>query len=98
MADFDQSIKTDAGKYRPSLVPTQIIKDIAEVRAYGAGKYGDSEAWREVTIARYKDALLRHIIAMWEDTRAVDDESGIAHYKHAACNLAFIADLLEGKK
>ena len=31
----DQTAKADAGKARLSLVPTQIIWDIAEVREYG---------------------------------------------------------------
>lgn len=31
----DQTIKTDAGKPRLTLVPTQIIRDIATVREYG---------------------------------------------------------------
>ena len=33
-----QRAKADAGKIRPSLVPVQIIRDIAEVREYGNRK------------------------------------------------------------
>lgn len=38
IADESQSAKADAGKLQISLVPTQIIRDIAVVRAYGNKK------------------------------------------------------------
>ena len=91
----DQRAKADAGKYQPSLVPTQIIKDIAEVRAYGNCKYGDPNSWRSVKAQRYIDALGRHYIAMIEDSLAIDEESGLEHYKHVACNIAFLCELLK---
>jgi hypothetical protein len=92
---YDQTIKADAGKLELRLVPTQIIRDIAEVRMYGNAKYGDSESWRKVEPERYVDALLRHILAFVDEPHGVDEESGIEHYKHAACNLAFLCELLK---
>lgn len=35
----DQSAKADAGKPKLSLVPVEIIRDIARIREYGNGKY-----------------------------------------------------------
>lgn len=93
----DQTAKADAGKLQLTLVPTQIIKDIAEVRMYGNRKYGDPDNWKQVGIERYKDALMRHLIAYLEDPQGVDEESGIPHYKHIACNMAFICEM-EAKK
>ena len=93
----DQTIKADAGKPRISLVPMQILRDIAEVREYGYAKYGDSNSWRRVELQRYIDAMLRHIIAFVEDPDGVDAESGIAHYQHAACNMAFICEMMRGR-
>lgn len=93
----DQTAKADAGKLQLTLVPTQIIKDIAEVRMYGNRKYGDPDNWKQVGIERYKDALMRHLIAYLEDPQGVDEESGIPHYKHLACNIAFICEM-EAKK
>lgn len=89
-----QSYKADAGKPRLSLVPEQILIDIARVREHGTAKYGDAENWREVELGRYIDALLRHVWAFAHDIRGVDAESGLEHYKHAACNLAFICEVL----
>lgn len=58
--------KYDDGKVRPSLVPPQIIWDIAQVREYGAQKYGDTENWRNVELQRYIDAFYRHWLAFIE--------------------------------
>lgn len=35
----DQTIKADAGKLQLTLVPRQIIRDIAEVRGFGCKRY-----------------------------------------------------------
>ena len=92
----DQTIKADAGKPRLSLVPSQIIWDVADVREYGNRKYGDSDSWRKVEIGRYIDALYRHMLAFVDKPESVDPESGIEHYKHASCNMAFICEKMRG--
>ena len=86
----DQTAKKDEGKLPISLVPTQIIRDVAEVRRFGNLKYGDPNNWKRVEKQRYVDAMLRHLLAYLDDPASVDEESGLAHYKHAACNMAFI--------
>ena len=85
--------KDTKGKAKISLVPMQILTDIAEVREYGVKKYGSVDSWKEVPIEDYRDALLRHIIEYIKDPSGVDKESGIKHYKHIACNLAFICEM-----
>ena len=73
----DQTIKTDAGKPRLSLVPTQIITDIARIREYGINKYGEKESWRKVEIERYRDSMLRHAFEYIKDPDGYDEESGM---------------------
>ena len=90
--DQGREAKADAGKIRPTLVPTQIIRDIAIVREYGVKKYGDPENWKRVEPDRYRDALLRHILAYVDDPLSTDEESGIPHLWHAACNIAFLCE------
>lgn len=85
--------KADAGKARLSLVPMRILYDIARVREYGVEKYREPDNWRRVSIERYRDALLRHIAAYIDDPQSTDDESGLPHLWHAACNIAFICAL-----
>lgn len=89
----DQTIKSDEGKPRLTLVPPRIIYDIAEVREYGNRKYSDPESWRRVEIGRYRDAAFRHFLKYLDDPQGVDEESGISHLKHLACNIAFLCEL-----
>lgn len=89
----NQNAKADAGKLQLTLVPTQIIKDIAEVRMYGNEKYHSPDNWRYVEIERYRDALFRHFLAYLDDPQGVDEESGLKHLSHIACNVAFLCEL-----
>lgn len=95
--DQSQSAKADRGKPRISLVPMQILWDVAEIREYGTKKYKDPDNWKRVEMQRYVDALLRHTLAFVEDPESLDEESGLAHYKHMACNMAFICDMMQKK-
>lgn len=45
--------KDDKGKAKLSLVPVQIIRDIALVREYGTAKYHDPDNWKKVELQRY---------------------------------------------
>lgn len=90
---YNQTAKADKGKLQITLVPRQIIRDIAEVRMYGNKKYHDPNNWKQVEIERYKDALCRHLLAYLDDPKSIDEESGIPHYKHLACNMAFICEM-----
>lgn len=90
--------KADAGKLELDLVPMQIVKDIAEIRMYGNRKYGDPDNWKQVEMRRYVNAMLRHMTAFVEDYNSVDEESGLPHYKHIACNMAFICHMMERAK
>ena len=90
---IDQTAKHDAGKPRVSLVPPEIIYDIARIREYGNEKYGDPENWRGVEVERYRDAAFRHLLAYLEEPHGVDAESGLPHLWHLACNVAFLCEL-----
>ena len=89
----DQTIKMDAGKIRPTLVPMGIIREIARVRGYGLEKYGTAESWKRVDPIRYRDAAFRHLLAYLSDPLGVDEESGLPHISHLACNVAFLIEL-----
>lgn len=91
----DQTIKADAGKPRLSLVPTEIINQIARVREYGINKYpnGGPNNWKKVELDRYRDAAYRHLLAYIADPKGVDEESGLPHLAHLACNVAFLCEL-----
>jgi len=93
----DQKLKADAGKPRLSLVPMQILWDVAAVREWAtANKYPDPESWRKVEISRYREALLRHVLRYIDNPDGVDEESGLPHLYHVATNCAFLAELEKG--
>lgn len=94
----DQTIKADGGKIRPTLVPASLIRAVAEVREYGCKKYSDPENWKRVEPQRYKDAAYRHWLAYYEGKQLVDEESGLPHLWHLACNIAFLIEMEEQEK
>lgn len=92
------SAKNDKGKLRLTLVPRQIIRDIAAVRMFGTEKYKDPDNWKTVEPERYRDAAYRHFLAYLDDPNSIDPESGLTHLAHLACNIAFLCELAEQPK
>lgn len=88
----NQEAKSDAGKPRPTLCPVSLINAVTDIREYGCRKYHDPENWRKVEPQRYRDALYRHWLAYLSGART-DEESGLPHLWHMACNLAFLIEL-----
>ena len=89
----DQTVKRDAEKIRPTLVPRKIIMAISEVRMFGLEKYKDPDNWKKVEPERFRDAMFRHLLLYLDDPNGVDNESGLPHLWHLACNIAFLVDL-----
>ena len=95
-APSQQEAKSDAGKAKLRLVPTRIIFDIARIREYGNAKYGDPDNWKTVEPERYRDAAFRHLLDYLADPAGTDEESGLPHLWHLACNIAFLCEMEEG--
>ena len=95
----NQAVKADNGKPQLTLVPRQILFDIAYIRMYGNKKYpeGGKDNWKQVEIERYRDAMMRHMMAYLDDPTGVDEESGYPHLWHLACNIAFLCEMEGGK-
>ncbi len=92
-AESNQEAKRDSGKIRPTLVPVEIINAIAQVREYGCRKYHNPDNWRLVEPERYRDALMRHLLHYIKNPKSKDEESGLPHLWHIACNVAFLISL-----
>ena len=91
-----QDAKADSGKIRPTLVPPSLVWAVAQIREYGCMKYKDPDNWKRVEPQRYRDALYRHLLAYFSG-ETNDEESGLPHLWHAACNIAFLIELEEKK-
>ena len=82
---------SDKPKTRFDLIPFAAIGEIADVLAFGAGKYGTNNWCAGAGWGRYFSALCRHIFAWWggEDK---DPETGCSHLAHAGCCLIFLME------
>ena len=87
--------KADKGKPRPTLVPVSLMWAVTAVREYGCAKYHDPENWRKVEPDRYRAAAYRHWLAYLEGEEC-DEESGLPHLWHLACNIAFLIEMEKG--
>lgn len=90
----NQKFKADAGKLRPSLLlegmPRALLL-ITAVLSYGAQKY-EAHSWRGVAGERYRDAKLRHYFDELVGFGDCDEESGLLHQAHEACNHLFLLE------
>ena len=85
-------LKHDGGKPRLDIVPPEIIEAVGAVMTHGAEKYGEG-SYRNVEPKRYRAALMRHICKWLKDPFGKDEDSGLPHLWHVACNVAFLLEL-----
>ena len=81
-------VKHDSGKLRYSLIPWITLKEVVKVLEFGAAKYSINN-WQKINPQRYKDAAMRHLIAIFEG-EWLDEESQLPHAAHCICCLLFI--------
>lgn len=92
-------MKHDAGKPRFDLLRigcARALEGVARVLTFGAQKYA-AHSWREVAEGetRYLASLDRHINAIAiHGPAARDEESGLLHIDHVACNALFLGELI----
>lgn len=84
MAKFDQE------KSRVDLIPPEFILAVGDILRHGAKKYAPND-WKNLENAedRYYGAAMRHLLEYRKGSKT-DEESGLSHLAHAACNLAFL--------
>lgn len=80
--------KFDEGKPPVELIDASFVDGLARVLAFGAKKYA-ADNWRNgISLRRLLGSTLRHVWALagGEDN---DQETGMSHALHAACQLMF---------
>jgi mannose/cellobiose epimerase-like protein (N-acyl-D-glucosamine 2-epimerase family) len=80
--------KHDQGKLRWSLLPWWQLEEAVEVLEIGAANHG-ADNWRYVEPNRFKEALLRHVVAYIKG-EYVDKDSGKSHLAHIVTNALFL--------
>lgn len=88
----DQNAKRDNGKVEITLVPMDMVETAAVVRMFGNAKYpqGGADNWKQVDVERFRNALFRHLFKYLREPYGIDQESGLPHWYHVTCNVAFI--------
>ena len=90
-------VKKDSGKLKWSLLPFEELKDVVKVLMHGAEKYSPDN-WKKCNdTTRYKDALMRHVVAYVSGDKT-DEEFGLSHLAHAICNCLFLMWFDKNKK
>ena len=84
----DEGMKNDDGKLMWDLLPWDAVEKIVEIMTYGAKKYAPNN-WQKVKANRYYAAMFRHLVAELKGEDC-DQESGLLHLSHAACNILFL--------
>ena len=86
--------KSDDEKPVLTLVPRGIIWAISYPRMYGLKKYPETgeHGWKNLDIDRIRNAAYRHFMHYLDDPEGLDDESGLPHLWHLACNIAFLCE------
>ena len=85
-------LKHDGGKLRLDLVPTELIEAVGAVMTHGEEKYG-IDSYKRVEPTRCRAALMRHICKWLKNPHGKDEDSGLPHLYHIACNVAFLLEL-----
>lgn len=80
--------KLDGGKDPWHLLPTDAVRQVVRVLAFGANKYAERNWERGIAHSRTYAATLRHMTSWWEGEDN-DPETGISHLAHAACEVLF---------
>ncbi len=82
--------KFDTEKANWFLLPMESVSEIVKVMTFGANKYGKAN-WKLLANCeeRYFSAAMRHLEA-WQSGQLNDEESGLPHLAHAACNIIFL--------
>lgn len=95
----NQDAKADAGKLRPTLVPTSLIRAVTAVRDNGERKHGGSaDPWDSHPAEEHLESLYRHWLEYLDDPDSVDDESGLPVLWHIACKIDLLIELAERKR
>lgn len=90
-------MKYDQNKLDYTLIPFWALHDVVRVLEHGVKKYR-RDNWQRVERPRrrYLAAAFRHLSAV-SDGEWLDQDSGLPHVAHAACNCLFLIWFGDGK-
>jgi hypothetical protein len=84
-----QGTKDDQGKLRWDLMPWDALEEVVKVITFGCKKYDDRNWEKGLDYGRLIGSTMRHL-SKWFRGVEIDDDSGINHLAHVACNVIFL--------
>lgn len=91
------ALRFDEGKTRLELLSPMALAGTARVLEYGAKKYGEHNWKKGMKWSRCIGSLLRHTFHFMHG-QELDEESGLPHVDHIACNAMFLQEYFRTKK
>jgi len=85
---LEKGVKNDSEKLDWTMLDLGVMEKVVEVLQYGSNKYA-RDNWKNVDGNRFEAAAMRHKVARLKGEK-YDQESGLLHAAHEACNLYFI--------
>lgn len=79
----------DEGKPQVDGIDPDFLLAIGEILTYGAEKYAKYNWTKGIHFTRIYASVMRHLLK-WYACEDEDDESGLHHLAHAACDLMFL--------
>lgn len=89
--------KHDIGKIQLELLPVDSLIEVTKVLQFGAEKYGKWNWSKGLNYTRIIGAILRHTF-LYLGGEDKDQESGLNHIAHVACNCLFLIHFSNYKK
>lgn len=92
---LESFVKHDDNKRQWHLLPVELLEGTVDVLEYGAKKYGKNN-WKNCQdVTRYRDALMRHVVA-YMSGEYEDPDTRLSHLDHIICNALFLKWFTEG--
>jgi len=103
LAERPKTLKTavryNIGKPKLSLIDPYFQEQLGKVLTMGAEKYNSNDWRRGMPWTEVLDSLERHVLKFKsEDFDDLDEESGIQHMAHVACNAMFLIWYFKNRK
>ena len=92
-----EGIKHDSDKTPCELLSPTAMLGTAEVLAFGAKKYAPNNWRKGLAWSRVIGAILRHMYAFMQG-EDLDQETGLPHLDHAACEIMFLQEFFRTRK
>lgn len=93
----EQAKRYNKGKTMLSIITPEFTEGLGKVLTMGAEKYGRNNWRKGLKVTEIIDSLERHLLEIKKGV-ALDEESGLPHWAHAAANLMFIAEFEGSEK